>query len=110
MSTRNMEVGPQPLSERQECHGWLKGCNIEISSTSTRLYFSSQDKHISLCLKNGQIKMGLQKTVGFFCDTCQVPKLDERDRITQWDQRASQPSSFPEEKLTGTQWRKKDSA
>ncbi|XP_066133298.1 uncharacterized protein [Saccopteryx bilineata] len=56
MSTRNMEVGPQPLSERQECHGWLKGCNIEISSTSTRLYFSSQDKHISLCLKNGQIK------------------------------------------------------
>lgn len=39
--------------------------------------------------------------------TGQVPELDERDRIAQWDQRDSQPSLFPEEKLTSTQRRKK---
>ena len=36
-----------------------------------------------------------------------MPKLDERDRIAQWDQRDSQPSLFPEEKLTSTQRRRK---
>lgn len=39
--------------------------------------------------------------------TGQVPKLDKGDWIAQWDQRDSQPSWFPEEKLTRIQRRER---